>query len=69
MAVRPFNEFEVQRAAILKTWRAAIRLKHSLQADAEIAAKLPLIEERINDALLNGVAVELDAAQAFGENL
>ena len=69
MAVRPFNEFEVQKAAALKSWRTAIRLKHSLRADAEIASELPQIEAMIDNAITTGEPLILDPATAFTENL
>ena len=59
--MRPFDELTVRKAQILKAKRAAIRLKHSLAADEEIARELPALEERINEALLNGETLEIEA--------
>lgn len=67
VSTRPYNEFEVARAQMLKAYRSAIRLKHSLAADAEIARTLPDIEEAINTALTTGQPLELDVAEAFRE--
>lgn len=67
--MRPFNEFEVRKAQMLKAYRAAIRLKHSLAADAEIAETLPEIEAQIDDALTTGERLELSIGQAFEERV
>jgi len=39
------------KAAILKTVRTAIRLKHSIAADQEIATTLPDLEKEIDRAV------------------
>jgi hypothetical protein len=59
----------VKRAQALKSWRSAIRLKHSLAADEEIARKLPQVEEAIDRALMTGEPLALDVATAFKENV
>lgn len=69
MSLKPHNEFEVFKAAVLKSYRAAIRLKHSLAADAEIAETLPAVEQAILTAYANGEPIAISPAQAFGENL
>lgn len=69
MGVKPFNEFEVKRAAALKAFRSAIRLKHSIAADAEIARVLPEVEEAIDTALHTGEPIALDASTAFREHV
>lgn len=61
MAVKPYDEFESRRAQALKTARSLIRLRHSLNADDEIARRLPGIEARIDLALLNGEPLEIEA--------
>ena len=66
---RPFNEYEAKRAGILKTWRAAIRLRHSLEADEEIARTLPEVEAVLDRALHDGESVTLDVANVFRANL
>lgn len=63
--MKPYDELEVIRAQMLKAWRSAIRLKHSLAADKEIAETLPEIERQINEALLNGSPLALDPSDAF----
>lgn len=69
MAVKQFDEFEVFRARVLKAYRAAIRLKHSLAADEEIARRLPQVQADIDTALLGGAEISVDPASAFGEVL
>lgn len=69
MALRPYNEFEVARARALKAYRSAIRLKHSLAADEEIARTLPDVEAAINLALTTGEPIAISPAVAFEENV
>lgn len=57
--MKRLTPIEVRRAQMLKAARTAIRLKHSLAADAEIAEQLPEIEERIDRALATGEVLEL----------
>lgn len=59
------TELEIQRVQMLKAARAAIRLKHSLAADREIAEVLPELEEQINAALSAGQPFELEPAKVF----
>ncbi len=61
-----YNEFEVQAAAIIKSARQAIRLRHSLAADDEIARVVPELRKRISSALLEGKALTVDVAREFG---
>ena len=63
--MRQLTPIEIQRAAILKAARAAIRLKHSLRADGEIAQRLPQIEAEVDEALASGKPFELDPADVF----
>lgn len=63
--MRRTTDLQVQKAAMLKAARSAIRLKHSLHADAEIAAALPDLEERIDTALAEGQPFELEPGQVF----
>ena len=65
--MKQLTDFEIKRAAALKAYRTAIRLKHALAADAEIAATLPEIEERINNALAMGQNIELTPGEVFSE--
>ena len=51
---------ELEKARLLKAVRANIRLKHTLEADAEINEKLPEIEAAIDRAIAAGTVYELD---------
>lgn len=62
--MRQLTPLEIRKAAILKAYRSAIRLKHSLEADAEINETLPEIEDRIN-ALSGGEVLALNPGEAF----
>ena len=65
--MKTLTDLEIQKAAALKAYRTAIRLKHALAADAEIAATLPAVEARINDALALGQPIELNPGEVFRE--
>lgn len=52
--MRELEKHEIERAAMLKIARSAIRLKYSIAADEEIQVKLPELEREINDALNAG---------------
>lgn len=52
--MRKLTTHEVEKARMLKAARSAIRLKHSLAADAEIYDRLPDLEQQIDAALLSG---------------
>ena len=58
--MRQLSGAELEKARILKAVRANIRLKHSLEADEEINAKLPGIEKAIDRAINAGTVYELD---------
>jgi hypothetical protein len=59
------TDIERARAKALKTIRAAIRLKHSLAADEEIAKKLPEIEAAFDKAVNDGRPFELSPGSVF----
>ena len=63
--MRQRTELEQDKASILKAYRAGIRLKHSLAADAEINARLPEIEARLDAALAAGKPLELDPGEIY----
>lgn len=65
--MRRLTDLQVQKAAMLKAARTAIRLKHMLAADAEIARELPMLEERIDEALALGQPLELNPGRVFDE--
>lgn len=67
--MKALTDLEIDKTAILKAHRAAIRLKHSLAADAEIYRTLPYIEQKIDNALQSGTPLELNPGKAFDENL
>lgn len=46
--------FVLDVQAATKSARMAIRLKHSLAADAEINEKVPALVDAMNDAAVNG---------------
>ena len=66
--MKALTNLEIEKAAMLKSYRASIRLKHAIAADREIAETLPQIERKIDDALQSGTALELNPGQAFDDN-
>jgi hypothetical protein len=55
------------RANMLKVVRAAVRLKHSINADNELAEVLPRAEANFNSLVLRGQVPEpLDVVKALG---
>jgi hypothetical protein len=67
--MKALTELEIERTALLKAARAAIRLKHSLAADREIYECLPKIEEAIDLAIQSGQPFELNPGQVFDGEL
>lgn len=57
----PKDDIALRRAALLKAARSAIRLKHSLAADAELNEALPELERRFNAAVQRGQLPEVAA--------
>ncbi|MBA3583044.1 MAG: hypothetical protein H0W36_00690 [Gemmatimonadetes bacterium] len=53
------DDIELRRAALLKAARSAVRLRHSLEADAELNDVLPNLERRFNDAVQRGVLLDI----------
>lgn len=66
--MKSITDLDIEKAAMLKAYRAAIRLKHALAADREVSETLPQVEKRIDDALQSGNPLELNPGQAFEEN-
>jgi hypothetical protein len=66
--MKALTELEIQRAAMVKAARAAIRLKHTLAADRECYERLPEIHDKIDAALQSGEPFELDPSEAFSED-
>lgn len=48
------DDIALRRAAMLKAARSAVRLKHSLAADAELNERLPELERAFDAAVKNG---------------
>jgi len=57
----------IARAALQRSVRAAIRLRHSLAADAEVAERLPEILAAFDAAVLAGEAYEFDIGSLLDE--
>jgi hypothetical protein len=60
--MRKLTRHEIEKARMLKAARTAIRLKHSLAADAELYERLPAIEAQIDAALLSGRPLSFSVA-------
>jgi len=54
------SEIEGQRKDMLKALRTAVRLKHSLNADAELRRVLPEFQAAVDKAVQSGKAYNLD---------
>lgn len=54
-----------QKAGMLKAYRSAVRLKHSLKADDEIRKGLPKLEASINAAIAYGQPFEYNPGSVF----
>lgn len=67
--MKELTEIEIGKIAVLKAYRAAIRLKHSLAADREISQTLPEVERLIDTALQAGSPIELNPGEAFDATL
>ena len=59
------DKFSMQRLFVIKAARSAIRLKHTLAADAEINERLPEIEREFDKAISQGKAFKLDTFALF----
>jgi hypothetical protein len=53
------DDIELRRAALLKAARSAVRLKHSLAADAELNELLPRVETAFMQAVQRGELPEV----------
>lgn len=65
--MRMKTDLQLDKESCLKAFRTAIRLKHSLEADREIAQFLPLLEEKIDRAMAAGQPLELNPGSVFSE--
>lgn len=60
------DKVEMARANMLKTIRTAVRLRHSLEADAELNEVLPQAQARFDAAVMRGVLPDpLDIKKMF----
>lgn len=60
------TELQQKKFNMLKAYRTAIRLKHSLEADTEINETIYAVEAKIDAALAAGKPLELDPGEVFG---
>ena len=61
------DKVDQARANALKTVRAAIRLRHAINADEEINEVLPLVEAKFNAAVMRGqIPDPLDIKKTLG---
>ena len=61
------DKVDLARANLLKTVRAAVRLRHSIQADIELNDLLPEVEAKFNKAVLRGVLPDpVDIKKSLG---
>lgn len=58
MTYRNRTKEEQARANMLKVIRAAVRLRHAINADNELNELLPVAEKRFTDALQRGRLME-----------
>lgn len=49
------DDIELGLAAVLKAARSAVRLRHSLAADAELNEVIPLLEREYNASVARGI--------------
>lgn len=57
------TKHQLEIARCIKAARTAIRLKHTLAADTEIATKLPQLKAELDGALNKGKAFKVKLAQ------
>jgi hypothetical protein len=61
------TEYDRERAKLVKAVRSTIRLKHSLNADDELADVLPRILQDYDRAIASGQAYELASLSLLSE--
>lgn len=68
----PKDDIELRKRALFKAARSAVRLRHSLEADAELNDLLPQLERAFDMAVSRGilpdVAVMLREANALHDS-
>lgn len=50
----PKDDIELRKRALFKAARSAVRLRHSLEADAELNELLPVLERQFDSAVSRG---------------
>jgi hypothetical protein len=55
----PKDDIELRKRALFKAARSAIRLRHSLEADAELNELLPQLERAFDSAVSRGTLPEV----------
>lgn len=61
------TEVELAKAATMKAYRAAIRLKYALLADEELNETLPAVEAEFDRAVAAGKPFTLRIGEVFSE--
>lgn len=68
----PKDDIELRKRALFKAARSAVRLRHSLEADAELNDLIPALERIFDSAVSRGtlpeVAVMLREANALHDS-
>lgn len=57
----PKDDIELRKRALFKAARSAVRLRHSLEADAELNDLLPVLERQFDMAVSRGTLPEVAA--------
>ena len=57
----PKDDIELRKRALFKAARSAVRLRHSLNADAELNELLPVLERTFDSAVSRGELPEVRA--------
>lgn len=55
----PKDDIELRKRALFKAARSAVRLRHSIEADAELNELLPRLERQFDSAVSRGVLPEV----------
>lgn len=55
----PKDDIELRKRALFKAARSAVRLRHSLEADAELNELLPVLERKFDSAVSRGLLPEV----------
>lgn len=55
----PKDDIELRKRALFKAARSAVRLRHSLEADAELNDLLPVLERAFDSSVSRGILPEV----------